>query len=286
MPIIKSETKGENRHYWREDQPDVRYPSVTKIVDMLPKAFLPRWNASMAADLALDSIDYLQRMADRDRAGAKRYIAGAAKRYTKQRSDIGTAAHKLFERMARGLPTGRVHPDMVPYQRGFAEFLDVVQPTLVRAEDVAWSDSLRYAGSFDAWLELLVIPQPDGTWVLDPDNSSGKAVRVRVIDDWKTSRSVWPSVAIQMSAYAYADLIIDAEGTEAPMPEFDGAVVLHITPEGWTLYPVYADELRAAFEVFKHLRNVYDWETAGAKRALGKPLARSGEFITGTERRG
>ncbi|MEU0245159.1 hypothetical protein ABZ192_12640 [Streptomyces sp. NPDC006235] len=281
MAIIKSETKGENRHYWREDQPDVRHPSVTKIVDMLPKAFLPRWNANMAADLALDSIDYLQRMADRDRAGAKRYIAGAAKRYTKQRSDIGTAAHKLFERMARGLPVGRVHPDMVPYQRHFAEFLDVVQPELVRAEDVAWSDSLRYAGSFDGWLKLRV-SGADDKWELDFEGGRG----VHVIADWKTSKSVWPSVAIQMSAYANADLIIDAEGVESPMPEFDGAVVLHITPEGWTLYPVYADELRAAFEVFKHLRNVYDWETAGAKRALGKPLARSGEFITGTERRG
>jgi hypothetical protein len=283
---VNSETKGGNRHYFREENPEQRYPGVTSIVDMLPKAFLPRWYANEAADLALDSIDYLQRMADRDRAGAKRYIAGAASRYANSRADIGSQAHTLFEQMIRGLPSGRVHPDMVPYQRCFADFLDVVRPLLVRAEDVAWSDTYGYAGSFDAWLRLMVTPQDDGTWVLDPDNTSGEAVAIDVIADWKTSKSVWPSVAIQMAAYASADLIIAPDGAEARMPDFDGAVVLHITPDGWTLYPVYAEELTHAFNVFLHLRQVYDWDRVGQRSALGKPLARSGGFVSGTERRG
>lgn len=284
---ILTDDSGKSRFYYPEESPDQRYPGVTSIVDMLPKSFLPRWSAGMAADLALDSIDYLQRMADRDRAGAKKYIAGAASRYTNQRAAIGSKAHILFEKKIRGRAAGRVHPDMVPYQRQFDDFLYVVRPELVRAEDVAWSDTYRYAGSFDAWLRLRVVFRADGTWLLDPDNLSGEAIWVNVIDDWKTSKSVWPSVAVQMGAYANADYIISPDGQRQPMPAFDGAVVLHITPDGWHLYPVYAAELRAAFEVFLHLREIFEWERFGQRKALGKPLARSGDdFVTGTERRG
>jgi len=279
---IRSDDSGASRFYFPEDDPQRRYPGVTSIVDMLPKKFLTRWSANMTAELALDSIDFIQRMADRDRAGAKKYLAGAATRYTNHRASIGSKAHIVFEKMIRGRSVGHLHADIVPYQRQFADFLDVVRPELVRAEDVAWSDTHAYGGSFDVWMRLRVAPQADGTWVLDQ-----QGVAVDVIGDWKTSKSVWPSVAIQMGAYANADEIIAPDGEAAPMPEFDGAVVLHITPDGWNLLPVYRAELDAAFGVFLDLRRIFEWERTGQRKALGKSLARSGEdFVTGTERRG
>jgi len=287
MTKVRNDEKGGSRVYFKETDPDTRYPSVTTVVDMVPKPFLQRWSANMAADLALDSIEYLQRMADRDREGAKKWCAGAAYRYTKQRADIGTKAHDLFERMMRGLKLRRQHPDMEPYRAQFRDFMDVVKPELVRAEDVAWSDMFQYAGSFDAWLKLRVLLNDDGTWTLAPDDADPETVHiVNVIADWKTSKSIWPSVAIQMAAYAFADKIISPDGTEEPMPIFDGAVVLHITPEGWSLVPVYADELREAFEVFKDLRRTLVWDRVTSRRILGKPLARSQKDTTGTERRG
>lgn len=282
---VKSDT-GENRFYYKEESPQQRYPGVTSIIDTLNKPFLKIWSANMAADLALDSIDYLQSMAERDRAGARKYIAGAANRYTDLRAKVGSKAHDLFERRIRGQRIGRVHPDMAPYRAQFDDFLAAVRPQLVRAEDVAWSDTWRYAGSFDAWLRLRVIVLDDGTWVLDPDNLSGMAIWVDVIADWKTSKSVWASVALQMAAYAFADKIIAPDGSEADMPLFDGAVVLHITPEGWSLIPVYLPKLQRAFNYFLHLRGAFDWEADGKKGALGKPLATSARgLITGTERR-
>ncbi|MFI2188004.1 hypothetical protein [Streptomyces sioyaensis] len=286
MAKVENDEKGGSRVYFKVTDPANRYPSVTAVVDMLPKKFLQRWNANMAADLALDSIDYLQRMVDRDRAGAKKWVAGAAWRYTNDRSKIGSKAHDLFERMMRGQQIRRQHPDLEPYRANFREFMDTVKPVLVRAEDVAWSDTYQYAGSFDAWLRLRVVLNDDGTWTLDPDNDSGHAVWVDVIADWKTSKSVWPSVALQMSAYANADKIIDPDGNEEPMPSFDGAVVLHITPDSWSLIPVYAPEMRSAFAWFLHLRETVDWERAGQRKALGKPLAGSKHTTTGTERRG
>lgn len=277
-------TPGSNRFYYKEDAPDTKYPGVTRIIDMLPKSFLQRWHANMAAELAIDSLDFIAAMAERDREGARKYIAGAASRYTNARARIGSQAHDLFERQIRGEAIGRVHPDLEPYRRGFANFLTVVNPDLVRAEDVAWSDSYRYAGSFDAWLRLRVVVNDDGTWTLDPDNFSGEAVWIDVIADWKTSKSVWPSVALQMAAYANADKLIDPAGAEKPMPVFNGAVVLHITPDGWTLHPVYAPQLADAFVHFQHLRQTWDWENVNSRQALGAPLAAS-RVATGTQRR-
>ncbi|MGW2591675.1 hypothetical protein ACWCXC_15620 [Streptomyces sp. NPDC001515] len=285
MARVLNEETGQFRRYYRESAPDVRYPSVTSIVDHAPKKFLPRWYADMAADLALDSIDYVARMKERDPRGAKKWLAGAAGRYTRNRGDVGSDAHDLFERMIRGHQVRRQSIDMEPYRAQFRSFLTFVNPELVRAEDVAWSDTYQYAGSFDAWLRLWVVKGADGTWTLDPGRSHPMSVPVDVIADWKTSKSVWASVALQMGGYAFADLIIDPDGTETPMPAFDGAVVLHITPEGWALYPVYLDKLQRAFRYFLHLRATHEWETADSKTALGKPLARS-QRETGTERRG
>ncbi|MET8880547.1 hypothetical protein [Streptomyces rubiginosohelvolus] len=287
MSKVENEEKGGGRSYFRVIDPETRYPSVTTVVGMAPKPFLMRWYANMAADLALDSIDYLQRMSDRDREGARKWVAGAAWRYTNDRGKIGSAAHDLFERMIRGQQIRRQSMDLEPYRANFRNFLDTVKPVLVRAEDVAWSDTHQYAGSFDAWLRLRVILNDDGTWTLDPDGLDPRSVWVNVIADWKTSKSVWASVALQMAAYAFADRIISPDGTEEPMPLFDGAVVLHITPEGWTLYPVYANEMRTAFAAFLDLRRTLDWDREGQRKALGKALAKSSrEALTGTERRG
>ncbi|MFF7408687.1 hypothetical protein [Streptomyces lydicus] len=277
-------TPGENRTYYKEEAPDTKYPGVTRIVGMLPKPFLQRWSANMAAELALDSIDYLQRMVDQDREGAKRYVAGAAYRYTDARAKIGSRAHDLFERMIRGERVNRVHPDLVMYQRHFAEFLAVVKPVLVRAEDVAWSDTHGYAGSFDAWLMIRVTVLPDGSWELDPDGHNPLSVWVSVIADWKTSKSVWASVALQMSAYAHADKIIAPDGTEEDMPAFDGAVVLHITPDGWDLIRVRIDR-EDVFAAFLHLRETLKWESTLSKTVLIGSLAKNKARQTGTQRR-
>lgn len=274
---IRTVRNSGSRFYFNEAAPEVKYPGVTSIVGMLPKPFLQRWNANMAADLAVDSLDFIKQMAERDREGAKKYIAGAAFRYTSRRAKVGSAAHDLFERMIRGQYVGTVHPDLVPYQRHFAEFLDSVQPELVRAEDVAWSDTHAYAGSFDAMLRLKLDERGK------PDPAGDEAL---VIADWKTSKGTYPDVALQMAAYAHADKVISPDGSEAPMPEFDGAVVLHITDTAWEFLPVRIDQ-EDVFSHFLHLRETFKWDREVSKTVLGDAIAeKSGSLVTGTQRRG
>lgn len=264
------------RHYYDEAEPSVRYPSVTGIIDMLPKPWLQYWAAGMTAELAVDSLAILSDMAERDRAGAIAYLRGASSRYTKQRAGIGSEAHDLFERMIRGQAVGRVHPDMEPYRRGFAQFLEEVQPELVRAEDVAWSDTHRYAGSFDAILRIRL--GDDGK-----HNPAGD--EHTVIVDWKTSASLHSEVALQISAYAHAEYVISPDGTRSMMPACEAGAALHITPDGWEFVPVEIGS--EVFDHFVSLRHTFDWTRSVSDNVLGDPIALSPQaFVTGTERRG
>jgi hypothetical protein len=273
---IRTVHKSGGRFYFNEDFPDIKYPGVTSVVGMLPKPFLAYWQAKMVAELAVDSLDFIQQMADRDRDGAVQYLKGAANRYTKVRANVGSDAHDLFERMIRGQHIGRVHPDMAPYQRNFGAFLDDVQPELVRAEDVAWSDEHRYAGSFDGILRLRL-------------DERGKPAKhgepALVMADWKTSKSTYPDVALQMSAYAHAEHIISPDGSREAMPSFDGAVVLHITPDQAAFKPVRIDQADV-YAHFLSLRHTFEWVNKVSKTVLGDPIwSTDGALVTGTQRR-
>ncbi|GAA0431038.1 hypothetical protein [Streptomyces luteireticuli] len=278
MGQIRTIARSGSRFYFDPEKPDLKVPGVTSVIGTLAKPFLQPWAAKLTAELAVDSVDFVAAMAERDRQGAVDYLKGAARRYTSARANLGSDAHDLFERMIRGEHVGRVHPDLIPYRDHFADFLDKVNPELVRAEDVAWSDEHQYAGSFDAilnvWLDKRGKPTPD---------RSGE--RHTVIADWKTSRATYPDVALQMSAYAHADRLVDAQGVSVPMPDFDGACVLHITDETWAFKPVRINRADV-FSAFLHLRGAFTWDRETSKTVIGKPLAQSaGPLVTGTQRR-
>lgn len=273
---IRTIQRSGSRFYFNEDAPEIKYPGVTSVVGMLPKPFLAYWQAKMVAELAVDSLDFIEQMARRDRDGAVQYLKGAATRYTKTRAKVGSDAHDLFERLIRGQYVGRVHPDMEPYRRHFESFLAAVQPELVRAEDVAWSDTHEYAGSFDGILRLKL----DENGKPDPTGESAL-----VMADWKTSKATYPDVALQMSAYAHADFIVDPAGNREAMPKFDGAVVLHITQDQAAFKPVRIDEADV-FAQFLHLRQTFEWDRKISKTVLGDPIwSTDGALITGTQRR-
>jgi hypothetical protein len=276
MAGVQTVKRGGSRHYVDPAEPLVNVPGVTSIIDMLNKPFLPYWYAKMTAELAVSSIGFLQDLADRDEQGAVNYLKGAATNYTKTRAGIGSKAHDLFERMIRGESVRRVEPDLEPYRRGFDQFLNAVAPELVSAEDVMWSDTHKYAGSSDVIMKV---------W-LDERNRINRlgGEPVLCIGDWKTGKDLHNEVALQLSAYAHADRLIDADGVSHPMPEIEMGAALHITPEGWQFVPINIGD--DVFRAFLALREAFDWDRETQKTVLGKPLAtwESG-FTTGTERR-
>lgn len=275
MAKVSTITRGGSRFYV-DPTTHAKVPGVTSVVGMLPKPFLTFWAAKMTAEAAVDNLDAVRGIAERDRDGAIDYLKGSHRRYTKARADVGSAAHDVFERIMNGEHVGRVHPDIQAHVRHFSEFMTAVNPELVSAENVAWSDEHVYAGSYDAilrvWLDESGRPTPD---------RSGQPHLVMV--DYKTSKSTYPDVALQLAAYAHADRIVDPDGNEEPMPEFDGGAVLHVTESEWSFRPV--DISREVFAHFLHLRETFKWDRETSKGVLGKPLVRGGRMQTGTERR-
>lgn len=226
---------------------------VTSAVNMLPKPFLQFWAAKSVAEFAVKNAGTLVQMVldrDHDPVAAVDWLKNAPRRDTGKAADMGTAVHDLVERIARGEDVGPIHPDYQGFVKGFREFLDRHQPEFLLMEETVWSEAHGYAGTFDAIARI-----------------HGETV----VLDYKTTRSgVHAEVALQMAAYRYADYIIRADGGRVPIPTLDGAAVLHLRPEEWSLVPVRADE--EVHEAFLHLLATVNWERELSKKVLGRPL--------------
>jgi len=295
LPKVRTVFRGGSRFYVHPEDRELVHPGVTSILGMLAKQnFLAPWQAKLTAELAVASLDFIADMAARGGVeSAVDYLKGAARRYTKVRADIGSEAHDMFERMIRGEggltdkhTSGRnagqyvvrVAPDMEPYRLHFHEFLQAVNPEFVRAEDVVWSDTYGYAGSFDVWLYVWLDDHGNPT----PDRSG---TRHLILGDWKTGKNTYPDVALQLAAYERADYVIDPDGNREPLPVFDGAAVLHITDETWAFKPVVTSD--EVFAEFLRLRGTFEWDRGLSRKVIGKPIAKklSGKLVTGTQRR-
>ncbi|MEU8655271.1 hypothetical protein [Actinoplanes philippinensis] len=218
---------------------------------MLPKSFLKFWASKVVAEYAVHNLGEIVGIALRgDSDGAIDYLKRAPDRETRKAADVGTEAHNYFERMAKGEPVGRVHPDLKPFVEHFGAFLDEFQPEIVFTEETVWSEQHDYAGSFDAFATI----QGEAVWL-----------------DWKTTRSgVHAEVALQLAAYRHADYIIRPDGSRVPLPKAEGGAVLHVRPEGWKLVPVNCGP--ESFEFFLHLREVFRWEKEFKETVIGDPL--------------
>lgn len=249
-PRVKTMKRGGSRFYVHPDRKDYKVPGVTSVVGMLPKPFLPRWAAKATAEWTVDNLGSVVGLALNDPQGAVDVMKGAPWRDTRQAADTGTAVHDLYERLGNGEDVGRVHPDLEPYVSHFHEFVAEFSPEFILQEETVWSEAHNYAGSFD------LLAGVDGE---------------RVIIDYKTTRSgVYPEVALQLSAYANADYIINPDGSTEELPEVESAAVLHVRPEGWQLIPVSIGP--EVFEVFLRLRDVFEFDRDLKDRVLGDPI--------------
>lgn len=285
MPAPRTVYRGGSRFYVHPDR-GREFPGVTSVIDagIAKQRFLIPWAARMTAELAVDTLEtpdarrFFAAMVERDRSGAVDYLKGASARYTKARGTLGSKAHDVFERMLRGEDVQYVHPDIEEHTEHFRAFLAEVNPELVRAEEVIWSDTHRYAGSYDAIVNVWL--KADGT----PDPTRKAGTRRTLIVDWKTGKDLHAEVGIQLAAYAHGDVTIDADGAEHEVPELDGAAALHVTDKGWSFHPIRGG-LLLHFETFLLLRDLFEWTRESAPGVIGRPIAGSGRLVTGTERR-
>jgi hypothetical protein len=229
-----------------------RAVGVTTALKGIPKDALVPWAAREVASYVVDNIYDVMRMLD---SGGKNPTIDFLKGIPNQKRDAaavrGTEVHALAEPYIRGEEI-EVDENVRPYVEGYAAFIKDWDPVSVHEELVVASRTHMYAGTLDS---IQDIP------------SLG-----RCLVDYKTGRGIYGEVALQVAAYRYAEVYLDAEGNEQPMPAVDRTFVLHIQPDSYDLIPIAADEF--AFECYlkaqaNYLANV---QSKRLDKLLGLPL--------------
>ncbi len=214
-----------------------RVPSVTSVLnDGVPKPQLISWAARTVAEVAVNRWDELGDLPVTDRLDL---LKSAHRTQRDKAAGRGTDLHSVYEALVLGHDT-----EIAPEHRQAADLmvkltdqLDI-QPVLV--ERPIASRRWKYAGTPD-----LIADLRDGKrWLLD----------------LKTGTGVYDSHVLQVAAYRFADVYVDAMGDEHPMPEVDAVGIIHLTPDAVKLIEVDAGQ--RAFQTFLHAMHVADWAAA------------------------
>lgn len=249
-PKIKTTTINGYRHYRHPNIKNLSAPSVTSIIDMLPAPFLRQWNSKVTATAAVENIQFVNELILANQTEkAKSWLKAAPERELHKAADIGDRVHKAIEERIIN-PKAPYDGDLIPFIKNFDLFCVEFEPEWIHVEKSVFSVTHLYAGSFDA------------------------IARVRnkvMIIDFKTTRSgISAKVALQLAAYARADVMFEGQ-TEVPMPQVQEAAALWLRPDKWGLFPLRIDD--DIFETFLSLRRTFEWEARQSKTAMLAPTS-------------
>ena len=248
QPEVKT-IKRDGSRFYVDPVSGVKVPSVTSIVGCLPKRALQFWRGKMVAECAVEDFGVVADFISKGNPSAAiDHLKRAPDRSSGVAAKTGSDVHGLCERINRGEDIGRVHPDLQAFVDQYRRFIVDFEPGFLEVEVTCWSETWGYAGTLDFIATV-----------------GGETVIV----DIKTGKSgAWPDVALQLSAYANADFIIDAAGERRPLPQIDAAAVLTVRPDEYRLIPVRLGD--DVFDTFKALIEVSKWEHDVSKTVIGK----------------
>jgi hypothetical protein len=285
---------------------DLTLWSVTTILGVLDKPALLYWAAEQTANAAIDSPGTWRAMLDEQgRDEAVKWLRDARFRRPKtllSATDLGTIVHDCCESYAltgqrpnKDEVTDKVHAiggDTVDVEaevrvlghmiNRFDGWLQRFSPSYQATEVCVYSPTYGYAGISDGFLTVggfrAIIDYKSSR---EPHDSRGKP------------KTPYPEqVGLQLAAYRHAEfaavwrprrmerfrrryyLLGESERALAvPVPQVDGALCIHITPESCEAFPIRADE--EAHRAFLFTLECFRWVNETSKTAMGPPLEAS-----------
>jgi len=209
---------------------------VTTALKGIPKDdALKRWAARLVAEYAVGNLDQIRAMiADAGEGHAIHYLKEIPNQRFKSAGIRGTEVHALAEKYIKREEI-EVPEHLYPYVEGYAAFIEDHRPVSVHEELVVASREHMIAGTLDSIQDIPGLG--------------------RCLVDYKTSNWVYGEHALQVAAYRYMEVYLDAEDNEQPMIPVDRCLILHIKPHDYALIPVQADE--DAFRKFLAARDNY-----------------------------
>lgn len=246
------------------------YPSVTSIRRMagVPHG-LVSWQLSQVIRRATVEHDTLAAMLSRERRPreraleanrieeASRWLRSAATEERDRSAALGTAVH---DAASSGKRPEDVPEEVAPRLRQYLDWLEMSGAEIVASEFQCFSPSVGYAGTCDA---LVRFPRGD----------------LHVMDI-KTGGGIYAEHALQVAAYAMADLVgtadeVDHETTDL-LHAHTGLGILHLADDGWEYVVLRRDP--EAWEAFRGLLRFAAWMAAHPDaRSITAASRRSGE---------
>lgn len=205
---------------------------VTSLISKgMPKQ-LQKWAAEKTANYALDHWDELSALPLSERLklmmGAQwADLAGAANR--------GKRVHHLGQQLASGAEID-VPEDLAGYVESYLAFLNDWEPDPLLVETTVANRAVHYAGTLDLLARVRFARAAEQEiWLFDI----------------KTGNRVYGDTALQLAAYAYAEVYVAADGSEHPMPDVQAAAVVHVRSDGYSVYRLPLDG--GVFNIFRHV---------------------------------
>lgn len=213
-----------------------QYPSVTTILNVVGKGdALKHWAASEVAKYAVKNKASWLTLDDQ---AAVDLLKREPLRSLDRAASRGTDVHAIAEAYARTGTLPVWADEIGGYVEALRLFFAEYQPTPVLIEATVFNPVVQYAGSFDMVCKL---PQFGDDLV---------------ILDYKTSKAIYPEVAAQLSAYAFAQQYIDESGTVQPMPEIKRGVAVRFAIDG--TYEVIECDIEKGWQYFQAVRAVHN----------------------------
>lgn len=242
--------RGGQRFYsWRSEN----FWSVTTILSAVPKPALLPWGMKAVATYAVENIDQVSAIARTDPEGAIDLLKRAPYRARDKAADLGTRVHDACEAFRLGKPMPKWTPDVAGRMQCFTQWLEKYKPEFLAVEASVYNRTEQYAGTLDAIVRI-----------------NGQVLLV----DYKTSRTgIYGEVALQLAAYRHAEFIGLPDGSEAPMPESDGAAALWIV-DGDLRDECFVgvDTGPQVFSSFLYCREMFRWTQETSKKVLAGPI--------------
>lgn len=252
-PDLSKQT--DNGRFYVHPGKNTMVPSITNITGMKNKPGIAGWGYRICAEFVADNIPAITNL--KDKAAIVDLVRQAPYRSTDSSSHVGDVVHDWVDRYIKGetIPeeefanpfvTKRDKKIMLTVAAGrtarnmWTQFLGIEKTYPIEwmfSETTVWSEKYDYAGTLDWYAKI------------------GGAI---TLGDTKTGNNVYPEVAMQLGALAFADYGIDANGRQFELPKPDKYAVMHLRPRGARLHPVV--NVEQAFEAFLGLRACFNWD--------------------------
>lgn len=197
--------------YWLDGKP---VKGVTTLIKAgLPAPALMKWGPRLVADYVIDNWPDVADSYRHDPEKLRWELRGLPDAKRDEAGIRGSEIHAIAEDIIHDRPAD-VPDRLLPYVNGYVDWLDSwgVQP-IITEQGVA-SRRHWYAGRVDCIATIA---------------RSGIVAGL----DWKTSRGVYGSTALQLAAYVRAEFTVADDPTvELPIPDVDCTLVVHITDHG------------------------------------------------------